>query len=177
MQNAPSSESWSCQLHSVPSLDPVLPAVSGVRGPICCLYRPVTPRQRWQALLQAQAAIGGVCCTQPKRYVPYAVSQPPPGPPVSLDLWACGVILLSELFNGKKTQAGHLGSGGRLGGGDPCCGGRSCASQARLHRLWSSGCILGPWMQPEDTGSSGQRRDDSRAASITQQEGQSPWRG
>lgn len=97
--------------------------------------------------------------------------------PVSLDLWACGVILLSELFNGKKTQAGHLGRGGRLGGGDPCCGGRSCASQARLHRLWSSGCILGPWMQPEDTGSSGQRRDDSRAASITQREGHSPWRG
>ena len=37
--------------------------------------------------------------------------------------------------------------------------------------------VPGAWMQPKDTGSSGRRRDDSRATSITQEEGHSPWRG
>ena len=66
LQNAPSSESWSCQLRSIPSSDPVLPAVSGVRGPICCLHRPVTPRQSRRALLQAQAAVGGSVAQSPR---------------------------------------------------------------------------------------------------------------
>lgn len=42
LRNAPSSESWSCQLHSVPSSDLALRGMSEVRGPICCLNRPVT---------------------------------------------------------------------------------------------------------------------------------------
>lgn len=56
--------------------------------------------------------------------------------PVSLDLWACSVILLSELFNGRKTQAGHLGRGGKLGGGAILAAGagRAC------HRPVCTGC-------------------------------------
>ena len=137
----PSSESWFCQLHSIPSSDPVLPAVSGVRGPICCLHRPVTSTAESASFATSSGCCWGLCHPEPKGHVPYAVSQPPRSP-VSLDLCACSVILLSELFNGRKMQAGHLGRGGKLGGDDPCCRGRSCVSQARLHRLQSSGC---PW--------------------------------
>lgn len=51
---------------------------------------------------------------------------------------------------------------------------RVTGPSAQASEQWLS---LGPWMQPEDTGSSGQRRDHSRAASITQEEGHSPCRG
>ena len=154
----------------------MLPAVSGVRGPICCLHRPVTSTAESASFATSSGCCWGLCHPEPEGHVPYAVSQPPPVPRVTRSLrLQCdspvGTIQWKEDADWAPGQGWEAQRGRSLLQGQVV---RVTGPSAQASEQWLS---LGPWMQPEDTGSSGQRRDHSRAASITQEEGHSPCRG
>lgn len=132
LQNAPSSESGSCQLHSVPSSDPALRGVSGVRGPICCQNRPVTSQAELAGFATRPRLVMGGSVTQSSRDTFHMVHPtlrltPSVARPAGS---AVGSSCLNYSRAQRETQAWNLSRGGRLRGSHTCWSGRLCPSQA-----------------------------------------------
>lgn len=138
LQNAPSSESGSCQLHSVPFSDPALRGVSGVRGPICCQNRPATSKAEFAGFATRPRLVMGALSprAQGTRSIwcspaPRLVSPPTPRPTIARPAGpAVGSSCLNYSRAQRETQVWNLSRGGRLGGSPACWSGRLCLSLA-----------------------------------------------